>query len=40
MRSINHAEPQLHEALGIAEAIREQSRQRFGRSKRSIESRK
>jgi hypothetical protein len=26
------AEPQLHEPIGTSEAVREQSRQRFGRS--------
>jgi DNA helicase HerA-like ATPase len=30
-------EPQLYEPLGIAELIREQSRQRFGRSRRTIQ---
>jgi uncharacterized protein DUF87 len=33
------AEPQLYEPLGTGEAIREQSRQRFGRPKRTIETR-
>jgi hypothetical protein len=31
------AEPKLYEPLGIAELIREQSRQRFGRPRGTIE---
>jgi hypothetical protein len=34
------AEPQLYEPLGTGEAIREQSRQRFGRPKRTVEARR
>jgi hypothetical protein len=33
------AEPKLYEPLGTGELIREQSRQRFGRPRRTIESR-
>jgi hypothetical protein len=32
-------EPQRYEPLGTAELIREQSRQRFGRSRQAIENR-
>jgi hypothetical protein len=33
------AEPQLYEPLGTGEAIREQSRQRFGRPRRTLQQR-
>ena len=34
------AEPRLYEPLGTGEAIREQSRQRFGRPREAIEKRR